>query len=177
MKHYTHILNGASLAGVASFSMYLLVFYAFGLNPIGPIKFLGVAIPITFFVLSLKKYRDETLEGNMPFSAAVTPGMLFSFIYASLTAALFFFFMNYIDSAILDLNKLEQLKQLGQTKDLLIEYLGKEKYELAIEELKNMQANTLAISDFFSKFLTVVVFNLVIGAIMRQTLNTTTLDE
>ena len=68
----------------------------------------------------------------MPFSAAVTPGMLFSFIYASLTAALFFFFMNYIDSAILDLNKLEQLKQLGQTKDLLIEYLGKEKYELAI---------------------------------------------
>ena len=85
--------------------------------------------------------------------------------------------MNYVDSAILELNKLEQLKQIGQTKELLIEYLGKEKYELAIEELKNMQANTLALSDFFSKFFTVVVFNLVIGAIMRQTLNTTAIDE
>lgn len=178
MKRYAHLLNGASLAGLASFTVFLLFYYAFGANPLGPIKFLVVVAPTVFYVFSLKKYRDDTLEGVMPFNLTMTPSVLFAFVYASMVSALLYFAMTLLDPNILDSHILNSLKQLGQTKEMMVELLGKARYEETLEEMKNINAGALAFSDFFSKFCTAAVFNLVIAAILRKNpINNHTLDE
>ena len=176
MKQYAHILNGASLAGLASFSMLLGFYYIFSWNPLGPIKLLAFVVPIVLYVFFLQKYRDETLEGIMPFKLAVTPGILFAFVYASLTTMLMYLLMTFLDDGILELNKLESLKQFGQTKEMMIEWLGKAKYEESIVEIENMGAATFASSDFFSKFSTSVIVNLIIAGILRKNPNSDTID-
>lgn len=178
MKQYAHLLNGASLAGLASFTVFLLFYYGFGANPLGPIKFLVVIVPTVFYVLSLKKYRDDTLEGVMPFNVSITPSVLFAFVYASMVSALLYFTMTLLDHSILESHILNSLKQMGQTKEMMIDLIGKDRYEETIEELKNMSAGALAFSDFFSKFCTAAVFNLVIAAILRKNpITNQTLDE
>jgi hypothetical protein len=177
MKQYAHLLNGASLAGLASFTVFLLFYYLFGANPLGPIKFLVIAVPTVFYVFSLKKYRDETLNGIMPFNLTMTPSVLFAFVYASMVSALLYFTMTLLDPGILESHILNSLKQMGQTKEMMIDLIGKDRYEDTIEEMKNMSAGTLAFSDFFSKFCTAAVFNLVIAAILRKNQINHTLDE
>ncbi|MBT5977093.1 MAG: hypothetical protein HOG66_05595 [Flavobacteriales bacterium] len=64
MKKYAPILNNGSIAGLAAFAYFLIVYYVLNSNPLGAWKFLGLAIPALFMYRALVSFRETEGEGK-----------------------------------------------------------------------------------------------------------------
>lgn len=168
MKSITTFINGASLSGLASFTAILALYFLFEANPLGPVKFLLLVFPIFFYALYLKKFRDEENGGFIMFSETLLPSFLFAFFHSSLIAMLCYGYIVFIDYQFFEMIRFEQLKALGMAKEFLINYSGKAVYQQALSDLESKGPFEYFFSDFFSKFMTVSIINLIIGAILRK---------
>lgn len=167
MKHRI-ILNTASVAGLLSYGLFNVYFYLFGINPLGPIKFLSFAVVAALFFRALKNHRESELEGFAKFSQLFMAGLVFSFIYASLNAMLIYLHGIAIDGSFVEHIKTETLEQVGQVKDMMISMMGKDKYQAMIAEYEGITAGMLAFGDFQSKAITATLVGLVYALILKK---------
>jgi hypothetical protein len=168
MKRYSSILNGGSIAGLVAFVFFLIVYYLLGMNPFGGIKFLGLAIPAAFMYFSVRRYRETEGEGFLKYGKGFMVGVMFTFIYSSLSAMLVYLYGLTIDGSFVEFFVNENLNAIGQAKDQLIDFIGKDAYQEMIDEFKKIDVGSLAFSDFQSKTMGGVIIALIIAAILRQ---------
>ena len=165
MRKYKHILNAATISGLLAFGVFLLLYLA-GLNPMGGWSWLTVILPVVFMYMGIKRFRTDEGEGFLSYGQGLLSGLVFGFIYASLSAMLILIYGTLIDAGFLEVVKNENLRELGKTKDQLIQLLGRDFYQERLDELEQMSVGQLAFSDFLSK----LIGSALIALIMAGTL-------
>lgn len=168
MNKYSPILNNGSIAGLAAFAYFLIIYYVLGANPLGPWKFLGLGIPVFFMYRALIGFRETEGEGFLKYGRGFMLGVLFSFIYSSLCGMLVYLYGLIIDAGFVDLVINENLQALGEGKDQVISLLGKDTYEEMLEEFKAFDLQSLAFNDFQSKSLGSILIALIMAAVVKQ---------
>lgn len=160
-------MNAGSIAGLVSYALFLLYWYVFDMNPLGPVKWIGLWVPVVFMYMAVKRHREHELEGFITYAQAFTAGLFFSFIYSSLSAMLIYLHaladVGYVDKFIT-----ENLYAMGEAKDQLLALLSRDQYEEMLNEIKEITHGQLALSDFQSKLFGSVIIALIIAAVLKK---------
>lgn len=162
------MLNSGSLAGAITFALFLLYYYALGLNPLGGIKYFSLVVPIYFMYQSVKKYKQTECEGYLTYGQGFFAALLFSFVYASLSGMLVYLYGLIVDGSFVSFFITDNLQTLGQAKKEMIAILGEDTYRKMLDEFQNIDLGDLALSDFQSKLFGGFFIALIIAAILRQ---------
>ncbi|MCC7051245.1 MAG: DUF4199 domain-containing protein [Bacteroidia bacterium] len=158
------ILNYSVIAGLAQFVVSAF-FYFVGINPMGPISWISIFIPITLCYLGVKNYRDEILKGEITYGKAFRVSVSLGFFYASFSAILIYFFGLTIATDLIEIQKQEALKGF----EILRQYSNDETlFDKVIEELNKMNIARLAWGDFQNKWLGMVITGLVVAGILKK---------
>ncbi len=168
MNHYTTILNGASLAGLIAFALFLTSYYVLSLNPFGAIKFFGLAVPALLMYTAVKKYKEVEGEGFLTYGRGFIAGVMFTFIYASLSAMMIYLYGLTVDGSFVDFFINDNLQSLGEAKDQIISFMGEATYKEMIEEFQKFDLASLAMGDFQSKTIGGFIIALVVATILKQ---------
>ncbi|MEX2596860.1 MAG: DUF4199 domain-containing protein [Salibacteraceae bacterium] len=168
MKRYTTILNGGSLAGALAFALFLIFYKLMAVNPFGGIKFIGLVIPAGLMYLSMKKYKEIEGEGFLTYGKGFLSGILFTFVYSSLSAMLIYLFGYTVDAGFVEFFITDNLQTLGEGKEQLIKFLGEDTYKEMLNEMKSISLEDLAWSDFQSKTIGGFIIALIVAAILKQ---------
>ncbi len=168
MNRYTTILNGASLAGLIAFALFLTSYYALSLNPFGAIKFFGLAVPALLMYTAVKKYKETEGEGFLTYGKGFVTGVMFTFIYSSLSAMLIYLYGLIVDASFVDFFINDNLRSLGEAKEQILSFMGEETYEEMIAEFQNFDLASLALGDFQSKTIGGFIIALIVAAILKQ---------
>jgi hypothetical protein len=156
-------LNYGSMAGVAAFVIFLLIYVAGG-NPLGGMSWLAAWVPILFIVLGIKKHRDQNLGGYISYGQALGTGVIISLVFASLYAILVYLFGTLIDDVIVTMTKEESMKGM----DAMSQYLSEEMYDQIIEELEKTSVVTLARGELFNKTFGGIIITLIAAAFLKK---------
>lgn len=165
---YRVILNAGSLAGLFSYLMFLVYYYVFSANPIGPAKFLSLVGVLVLLYWAIKQYRETELEGFATFTQLLPAVFLFSFVYASLNGMLVYLHGAFFDAGYVELIVTDSLESIGQFKDTMIGMVGKDEYKKMIEQYESMDAGTIALSDAQSKSMTALIAGLIMAGVLRR---------
>ena len=187
MNRYASILNGGSLAGISAFIYFLILYAGIGtswqvmdlgnpflnelmtlyVHPFGAIKMLGVCIPIYFMYRSVKRFKAIECEGFIEFGRAFRIGVMFTFIYASLSAMLTFLFGTSIDASFvtyaneIDVRLFEMARNMGEEMPLGA-------VDEQIEALEQRDLAHFAASELWSKSISGFIIALIVAAIIKQ---------
>jgi len=168
MKKYQTILNAGSIAGLFSYIMFLVFYYVFSINPIGPAKFLSLVGVLALLYWAMKQYRETELEGFALFTQLLPPAFIFSFVYASLNGMLVYLHGAFFDAGYVQLIVTDSLQSIGEYKDTMVGMIGKDEYKKMIEQYESLDAATVALSDAQSKSMTTLLAGVIIAAIFRK---------
>lgn len=129
---------------------------------------MGIVVPAVLMYWSVKKYKETEGEGFLLYGRGFLVGVLFTFVYSSLSGMLVYLHGLLIDASFVDFFIQENLQALGETKDQLIGFLGKEAYAEMIAEFEKFDLVSLALGDFQSKTMAGFILALIIAAILKQ---------
>jgi hypothetical protein len=186
MQKYTGILNSASIAGLVVFAYFILLYLAMGtefvlidfpeellresmtirIHPFGGMKMIGAVVPVVFMYLAVKRFKAEEGEGFITYGRAFRVGVMFTFIYASLSAMLIFLFGSLIDGSFVDFANSSDARLIRMMMEAdQVMFIDPE------EQLKLIEQRGLAdfaLSDFWSKTSGGFIIALVIAAFLKQ---------
>ena len=165
---YRSILNGGSIAGAFSYVMFLVYYYALGMNPIGPAKFITLVGVLFVMFKTLQHYRETKLEGFARFIQLFSPAIIFSFIYASLNGMLVYLHGVALDAGFVEAIIEDNLSSIGQYKDAMVGFIGKDEYQKMIEQYQNTTLADIALGDAQSKSFTTLVAGIIISLILMK---------
>ena len=168
MNRYTTILNGASLAGLIAFALFLTSYYVLSLNPFGAIKFFGLAVPALLMYTAVKKYKEVEGEGFLTYGKGFVAGVMFTFVYASLSAMLIYLYGLLIDGSFVEFFINDNLQSLGEAKEQILAFMGEDTYKEMIAEFQKFDLASLAMGDFQSKTIGGFIIALIVAAILKQ---------
>ena len=168
MNRYITIINGASLAGAIAFGLFLTSYHLLSLNPFGAIKFFGLAVPALLMYNAVKKYKEIEGEGFLTYGKGFLTGVIFTFVYASLSAMLVYLYGLIIDGSFVQFFIDDILRSLGEAKEQIISLTGEDSYKERIEEFQNFDLASLALGDFQSKTMGGFIIALIVAAILKQ---------
>lgn len=168
MNRYTTILNGASLAGLIAFALFLTSYYVLSLNPFGAIKFFGLAVPALLMYTAVKKYKEVEGEGFLTYGKGFVVGVMFTFVYASLSAMLIYLYGLIVDGSFVEFFINDNLQSLGEAKEQILSFMGEETYKEMLEEFQKFDLASLAMGDFQSKTIGGFIIALIVAAILKQ---------
>lgn len=195
MKRYASILNEGSLAGISAFVFFIVLFLFMGreylildssedylkeiftirIHPFGGIRIIGVLIPLWFMSRALRKYRDTEGEGVLSYGEGFRLGVMFTFVFASLSGMFVFLFGALIDAGFVDFANEADLRLLEVQQQ--IRAMSEADYEEAREILGSRDVVDFAIGDFWSKTLTGFILALILSAIIKKNPPTFVRDE
>jgi hypothetical protein len=164
---YLSVRNGA-IAGALGFVLMLVLFYM-GKHPfLFPIYFdFRFVLISVFLVITLKEYRDDYQQGILYFSQGMIISLVFTIVFALVASLLIGLFgllvADFLNSYIM-LAK-EQLSNIGAE---MIEQIGKETYEKAMQELPNTRITDLMIDYFIKSFIISFFLSIIISVILRK---------
>ncbi|MDQ3190976.1 MAG: DUF4199 domain-containing protein [Bacteroidota bacterium] len=160
-------LNYGSIAGVVSFAIFLLAYFA-GYDPLGAASWLGAWVPIVFIVIGIKKQRDQIFNGYISYGQALGMGLMITFVYASLFGLLVYIFGVLIDPGIVELRKQESLEAMQKGYEQLPQFFSEEYYDTVIEELEQMSVSSIAFSEFTGKLFGGLLISLIAAAFLKH---------
>lgn len=186
MNRYLGILNGGSLAGLFAFLWFLVLYFAMGaefvmvdfseeflkeamtirIHPFSAVRGLGIVIPSIFMYRYIKQFKIEEGEGFITFGRAFQVGVMFTFIYASLTAMLIFLFGSLVDGSFVDFANTHDLRVLELTKEA-----GESVFvnlDEQMELIKQRDLGSFALMDFWKKTSSGFIIALIVAAVLKQ---------
>ncbi|MEQ9188681.1 MAG: DUF4199 domain-containing protein [Cryomorphaceae bacterium] len=186
MNRYLGILNGGSLAGLFAFLWFLVLYFAMGaefvmvdfseeflreamtirIHPFSAVRAFGVVIPSIFMFRYIKQFKIEEGEGFITFGRAFQVGVMFTFIYASLTAMLIFLFGSLVDGSFVDFANTHDLRVLELTKEA-----GESVFVNLDEQMELIEQRDLgsfALMDFWKKTSSGFIIALIVAAVLKQ---------
>jgi hypothetical protein len=168
MHKLRHTLNLASIAGLASYLLFIAYFYLLNLNPLGPIKYVSLSVTAYLLYLAIKHYRDTELEGFGKFNQLFMPGVIFSFVYSSLIGMLVYLHTSMLDVSVVEFVIRDGLESVGEFKEVMLNYMDKDEYQKLIDQYESLSPSVLALTDFQSKSITTLVLALIYSLILRK---------
>ncbi|NNC86156.1 MAG: DUF4199 domain-containing protein [Bacteroidia bacterium] len=152
-----------SISALCSFGVFLLLYFMVK-NPLGNISFVGAWIPIVFIVLAIKSFKENVGDGYITYGQGLRTGTWTSLFIAILFSLLVYIFLNLIDASIIEAYKEEALKQLEISKDVL----NKSMYYTTLEGIEKTTAGSLAMSEFYTKFIGGFIVSLIVAAFFKS---------
>ncbi len=98
---YKQALNIGTLAGIAAFALFLLMYYI-GLSPISIGKFTGFWIPIVAILWVNLKVRREVLGGYLTYAQGFLTGLLTVLVWSTFKGFSMYIFMILFDQHVID---------------------------------------------------------------------------
>ena len=166
MRKRTTILNHGSIAGLAGFLAYMLLFYAFGLGTDSIAGYMVWPIPIYLFYRAIVKYRDEEKEGFISYGSVVSNGVVYAMIYSSMVIMLTLILAQW-DASYLNEGVEAILAEFGKMKDMYIDSGQKTEYEMIIDIMESYGAWFIVIGKFFNLFFANIISALILAFFVK----------
>ena len=162
-----YAIQYGGIMGVLCFALFIL-FYSFGLNPLGNISWLGAWIPVMIICMATKAYRENELEGFISYGQAYRIGILTSAAGGLLSALLIFIFCTIYDSSIVDEFKNQTLAQMDEVEKQMKSMMGDSLYQNAVDAYEKISLQTIVSNEFFNKVLCGVFVSIITAAIFKR---------
>jgi len=157
----------AGLAGAVLCTLYLLLLYAFELNPFGRFKYVYFALYALAFVWGMRHFRDKLNQNRMRAQQGILLGFTLN-AAASLTFGILIFAMLKAFPNIIDLHMEQMFTLLEGSKEQVIEQFGQEAYQTAYSELQKVNARDLALDQMFGMLMTGVLHTFLFMLIFKN---------
>lgn len=156
------------LAAGAIAVVLFLVLWGLEEQPLDSLRFFDFILIPLFLYFTLKELRDYRMGGRLLYWQGMTAGLVCYLTLAVISALFILIFISYADTALLVAHKQENLKVLEEDPQKWIEQVGKQAYEQALLEVKQLTAQDLAIDDFLKKALIGLFFTGIITLFFKK---------
>ncbi|MBL7871048.1 MAG: DUF4199 domain-containing protein [Cyclobacteriaceae bacterium] len=164
---FISVRNGliAGLLGI----VFLVALYYIGRHPfLFPIFFdFRLILFVVFMVIGLKELRDDHQQGILSFGEGMISTLIFTIIFASVTALLISFFCWLEPSFVVDYKRLAA-EQLAKVSAQVIEQWGKGVQESNLAALSTTTGQQLALDYFMKSFIISFFISIIISVILRR---------
>src|SRR5690606_40258150 len=129
MDRYLKAALWFGIIGGAFCGLAFVIFYILGAEPISFTEIFGYIIIPIFVFLGIKNFKDNMNNRELYFGQGMTVGF---FVYSllALISSMVIFIMLHIDTAVFEDYKAAALTLLAEKKDVIMEQLGQESYEV-----------------------------------------------
>lgn len=159
-----------SLGGSLSIILFLILYFA-GKNPLilsRQIDIGYIIIALIFIFFSIKEFRDNSNNGVLRFWQGIIVGFLTYLLISIIYAFFIIIFIEWIDNEPLIDYKNDSINFLMEHKQTFIEELGKENFEVAITEMKQMTSLKISYSHFLQKTIIGLFLTVILSVILRR---------
>lgn len=148
---------------VAAFVIFILL----GLDPTKLSMLFGYFLIPFFLFIGIKFYRNQVNQGLLSFSEGMSVGFLIYSIIG-LISGLGIWIILIFSPLLYEEIKVKKNEILTENKDLIVEQMGIESYNLTYESLQEMTSLDIAINDFIWKIIPGLFFTIIISIILRR---------
>jgi hypothetical protein len=155
-------LNWGLIIGFASI-VYSVILYMLNLMFNQALAYASVIIIIAGLAIAMKNYRDNVLDGVMPFGKAFGFGMLIILV-AALLGAIF----AYLLYAVIDTGLSEKMRELAEER-MMKRGVPEAQMDMFLERAAKFQKPLpVAITGFITSVLGGVILSLIVAAIFKK---------
>ncbi|EMR04576.1 DUF4199 domain-containing protein [Cesiribacter andamanensis] len=122
-------------------------------NPLDSLRLFDFILIPLFVFFTLKEVRDYHYRGRLHYWQGMTAGFVCYASLAAVSAIFIYIFLSFADTDLLMRHQNENLAVLMEDPEKWIGQVGKQAYEQALEEVRNLTAADLALDDFLKKTL------------------------
>lgn len=148
---------------VAAFVIFILL----GLDPTKLSMLFGYFLIPFFLFIGIRFYRNQVNQGLLSFSEGMSVGFLIYSIIG-LISGLGIWIILIFSPLLYEEIKVKKNEILTENKDLIVEQMGIESYNLTYESLQEMTSLDIAINDFIWKIIPGLFFAIIISIILRR---------
>jgi mannose/fructose/N-acetylgalactosamine-specific phosphotransferase system component IIC len=159
-------LNYATMAALASFCLFIVAYLSFS-NPLQYAAYLMFWVPIVGIIFSMKKYRDDENGGFATYGEMLRTGIVFTLVYASMYAILFFIFNYFIDTSLIEKFKENSLAEIEKAQEQLSGTMASF-MDKAMEEIEKLDIQKLSFNEFINRFIWGLIISLIAAAFIRK---------
>lgn len=145
-------MNYGAISGIVTF-LFLMIFFAMGVNPLGPGSWICSWVPIVFIVKATIYYRDHENNGSLNYVTGLQIGFMTEFFAGLLLTLLLYLvgkvgfpnmFSDYIADSLAKIQR-EDVRKLTE------QIIGEETYEKSVESMQNLTFTAFLYSEFLWK--------------------------
>jgi hypothetical protein len=148
---------------VAAFVVFILL----GLDPTKLSMLFGYFLIPFFLFIGIRFYRNQVNQGFLSFSEGMSIGFLIYSIIGLISGLGIWIILIFSPSLYGEI-KIKKNEILTENKDLIVEQMGIESYNLTYESLQEMTTLDIAINDFIWKIIPGLFFTIIISIILRR---------
>lgn len=148
---------------IAAFVIFILL----GLDPTKLSMLFGYFLIPFFLFIGIRFYRNQVNQGLLSFSEGMSVGFLIYSIIG-LISGLGIWIILIFSPLLYEEIKVKKNEILTENKDLIVEQMGIESYNLTYESLQEMTSLDIAINDFIWKIIPGLFFAIIISIILRR---------
>jgi hypothetical protein len=155
--------NVGTLAGLISFALFLILGLA-GANALITWNYLICWIAPIWFSISIKRIRDQELDGYISYWEAFRSVMLSGFFFASLYSAMVYLYVAFADPGMFD--GMKEIMMLGMEK--LDGKVSSSMYDKMIEGVDELTIGSFCQGKYVNNLIWMLVCAFVLAGILRK---------
>lgn len=144
-----------------------VVFKLLGMDPTKLSMLFGYFLIPFFLFIGIRFYRNQVNQGLLSFSEGMSIGFLIYSIIG-LVSGLGIWVILIFSSSLYEEIKTKKIEILTENKDLIVEQMGVESYDVTYQSLLEMTALDIATNDFIWKIIPGLFFTIIISIILRR---------
>ena len=144
-----------------------VIFKVLGMDPTKLSMLFGYFLIPIFLFIGIRFYRNQVNQGLLSFSEGMSVGFLIYSLIA-LVSGLGIWVILMFSSSLYEEIKTKKIEILTENKDLIVEQIGVDSYDVTYQSLLEMTALDIATNDFIWKILPGLFFTIIISIILRR---------
>lgn len=144
-----------------------VIFKLLGMDPTKLSMLFGYFLIPIFLFIGIRFYRNQVNQGLLSFSEGMSVGFLIYSLIA-LVSGFGIWVILMFSSSLYEEIKTKKIEILTESKDLIVEQMGVESYDVTYQSLLEMTALDIATNDFIWKILPGLFFTIIISIILRR---------
>ncbi len=166
------LLQTALLTGIVAalvICLFLILLYAFGLNPFGQYKLMFMPLYAMVLMGGLWYFRMKHMEGWLHGWQGVFLGALTAVFAAAFYAVLIYVLLAYIMPDMLTAHKANLTKWMTSNQAVMVEQFGKAVYESNLQAVNSITASDIALDEWIKMAAIGLVIGMALGIFFKKT--------
>ena len=155
------------LIGGAFCVISFVIFQLLGIDPTKLSMLFGYILIPVFLFIGIRYYRNEVNDGLLSFSEGMTAGFLIYSLIAAISGIGIWIIL-IISPSLYEEIKAQKIDLLEGNKELIVEQMGIESYDITYQSLLKMTTIDIATNDFIWKIIPGLFFTIIISIILRR---------